>query len=84
MGTAETPAEPMSGLIFPWVSTHMSFPNRMPQAVAMQKANRPRKIIFEGIHRKEPVVNGGGAHGDAQKDGNDVRRAFWAVSGDAR
>lgn len=45
IGTAETPAEPISGFTLPLVKTYISFPNRTPPAVPTQNANRPKKMI---------------------------------------
>ncbi len=43
IGTADTPAEPISGLILPSVSLHISLPRRTPPAVPNAKAIRPRQ-----------------------------------------
>ena len=42
IGTAETPAAPISGLILPRVAQHMSLPMRTPAAVPIEKATAPR------------------------------------------
>ena len=47
IGTADTPAEPISGLILPWVALHSTFPNRTPPAVPNTNAIRPRATIFK-------------------------------------
>ena len=47
IGTADTPAEPMSGLILPWVALHIILPNRTPAAVPNAKAIRPNATIFK-------------------------------------
>ena len=46
IGTAETPAEPISGLTFLPDSLHMMLPPMRPPAVEMPNATRPRKMIF--------------------------------------
>ena len=40
MGTAETPAAPISGLIFPCVSLHSNLPSSTPHAVATLNASK--------------------------------------------
>ena len=64
MGTAETPAEPMSGFTRPPVILHMIFPKITPPAVAIEKANKPSTIILRVSTRKkdsavmeEPTAN---------------------------
>ena len=50
IGTAATPAEPINGLIFPLVITHISLPNSNPPMVLMQNASNPNpKIISVSI-----------------------------------
>ena len=46
MGTADTPAEPISGLTLPFVTRHISLPSSTPAAVPKAKAIRPRATIF--------------------------------------
>ena len=46
IGTADTPAEPMSGFTLPPVSLHINLPNRVPAAVPNAKATRPNATIF--------------------------------------
>ena len=41
IGTAETPAEPISGLTLPLVKIYISLPNQTPPAVPRAKAHRP-------------------------------------------
>ena len=45
IGTAETPAEPISGLILPLEMTYKSLPMRSPQIVARTKPARPRTTM---------------------------------------
>ena len=45
IGTADTPAEPISGLILPLESLLISFPIRSPPAVPNANANTPIRII---------------------------------------
>ena len=45
MGTAETPAEPMSGLTLPLVAQHMTLPSSTPPTVLIAKATRPMTTI---------------------------------------
>ena len=53
IGTAATPAEPINGLIFPLVITHISLPNSNPPMVLMQNASNPNpKIISVSICKK--------------------------------
>ena len=57
MGTAETPAEPISGFIFPPDSLDIIFAKITPPAVAIQNASKPRMIIFiVSSFRKESAV----------------------------
>ena len=49
IGTADTPAEPISGLIFPCVTTFRSWPSQTPPAVPKMNAIRPRTTIFSVI-----------------------------------
>ena len=44
IGTAETPAEPISGLTFPCVIMHINFPNNTPAAVPNANAIKPRSF----------------------------------------
>ena len=46
IGTAETPAEPMSGLIFQPVARHMTLPRTTPAAVPKMKATSPSPMIM--------------------------------------
>ena len=46
IGTADTPAEPIRGLIFPPESLHINFPRSTPPAVPTAKATRPRTTIL--------------------------------------
>ena len=46
IGTADTPAEPMSGLTLPLVARHISLPNKTPPAVPTAKATRPSPTIL--------------------------------------
>ena len=46
IGTADTPAAPISGFIFPPDSLFINFPNRTPEAVPMANANSPNPIIL--------------------------------------
>ena len=46
IGTADTPAEPINGLIFPPVILQRSFPKRTPPMVPKQNATRPRTTIL--------------------------------------
>ena len=53
MGTAETPAAPISGLIFSFVNRFMPLAKSTPPAVAMQKAATPRaKMKSDSSDRK--------------------------------
>ena len=45
IGTADTPADPISGLIFPFDSLDMIFPIRSPPVVPNANANTPIRII---------------------------------------
>ena len=45
IGTADTPAEPISGLVLPPSRMHMILPKRQPAKVPAAKATRPRQII---------------------------------------
>ena len=45
IGTAETPAEPISGLIFSLRNRFINLAIRIPPAEAMINATRPRMII---------------------------------------
>ena len=45
IGTAETPAEPIRGLILPFVTKHIILPVIRPPQVEMQNATSPRAII---------------------------------------
>ena len=45
IGTADTPAEPISGLIFPFVTTHRILPKITPAAVPNANATRPSTTI---------------------------------------
>ena len=47
IGTAETPAEPISGLIFPPDSLHITCPSMTPPKVPKAKAARPSTTIFK-------------------------------------
>ena len=50
IGTAETPAAPIIGFTLPFVSKHISFPPRTPNAVARANAKIPNakiKIVLE-------------------------------------
>jgi hypothetical protein len=46
IGTAETPAEPIRGLIFPFVTLQRSLPNKVPAAVPHINATSPRITIL--------------------------------------
>jgi hypothetical protein len=46
IGTADTPADPISGLILPPVSLHMSLPNNTPAAVPNANAISPSITIL--------------------------------------
>ena len=58
IGTAETPAEPMRGLIFPPESLYMSLPTRRPPIVEKQKAVSPRAtiLIVSSERKREAAV----------------------------
>ena len=58
IGTAETPAEPISGLTFLPDSLHMMLPPMRPPAVEMPNATRPRKMIFRvsGFRKLEATM----------------------------
>ena len=58
MGTADTPAEPISGLILPPVSLFISLASSTPPAVPQPKANTPRTTIFRvlAVRKVEPLV----------------------------
>ena len=46
IGTADTPAEPISGLTLPFVTAHMILPNRTPIDVPSINAARPSITIL--------------------------------------
>ena len=45
MGTADTPAAPISGLILPPLSLHINFPRSTPPAVPAENATKPIATI---------------------------------------
>ena len=47
IGTAETPAEPISGLTLPCVALHIILPNKTPAAVPNANAISPSATIFK-------------------------------------
>ena len=53
IGTAETPAEPIRGLILPPDIQHISFPISNPPTVLNMNANNPRPIIPSVWGRKK-------------------------------
>ena len=80
IGTAETPAEPMSGLILPPESRYMIRPPSRPPTVEMAKATRPRTMIlmvFQVRNRSAVMV---APTEVARKMVTMFMRAFWAVS----
>ena len=58
IGTADTPAEPMRGLILPPESLYMSLPTSRPPMVENAKAHRPSTTIFRvlAVRNWEPAV----------------------------
>ena len=46
MGTADTPADPISGLTLPLVTAHISLPNKIPITVPRMNAIRPSRVIL--------------------------------------
>ena len=46
IGTAETPADPIIGFIFPFESLYIIFPNITPPTVPNENAINPKIIIF--------------------------------------
>ena len=49
IGTADTPAEPINGLILPFVILHNSLPNNTPAAVPNMNATKPKNTIFNVV-----------------------------------
>ena len=47
IGTADTPAEPISGFTLPCVALHIILPNSTPAAVPNANATRPNATIFK-------------------------------------
>ena len=74
MGTADTPAEPISGLIFPWVSLHITFPSRTPPAVPKREGNQTKDNDLQGIQVQESLCAGGCSYGSTQQDNDDVHQ----------
>ncbi len=56
MGTAETPAAPITGFTFPFEIQYMSFPRRTPPAVAKMKATQPSTKIIMVSHSKKAAA----------------------------
>ena len=81
MGTADTPAEPISGLIFPWVSLHITFPSRTPPAVPKAKATRPRTTIFRVFRFRKASAAGGCSYGSTKQDNDDVHQSVGSGLG---
>ena len=52
IGTAETPAAPLHGFTLPFVNLYISLPIRTPAAVPIEKAKRPRTMIFMVVSDK--------------------------------
>ena len=80
MGTADTPAEPIRGLILPPERTHISLPNSTPQAVAKQNAVRPRKMILMVSTLRNLSYTAVAPTEMPRKVVTIFIRAFWAVS----
>ena len=66
------PAAPMSGLILPPVSTHISLPKRMPTAVSRVIAINPRPQHKQGLGAQKLVRFHGGANAQPEKQGDDI------------
>ena len=53
IGTADTPAEPIRGLILPPESLYITFPSSTPPAVPIENAIRPSAIIIRVLSVKK-------------------------------
>ena len=80
MGTAETPAEPMRGLILPPEVLYMMMPPRRPPTVEMPKATRPSTTILMVSQFRKFWATMVAPTEVARKMVTMFIRAFWAVS----
>lgn len=58
IGTADTPAEPISGFTLPPVSLYITLPNSRPPTVENVNAIRPRMMISEFESKEHEILNG--------------------------
>lgn len=56
IGTADTPAEPMSGLTLPPVALYIILPKSTPNAVPIQNARRPENDNLDCVKSKEVLT----------------------------
>ena len=74
MGTAETPAEPISGFIFSFKKRFMMCTVRMPPKVQTTKVKQPETEDQQRLEAQEYFGLHGGPDRESQKDGDDVHQ----------